>query len=113
VSEQQHDQPPELHALNPRTMTLAQIIDLFRKLTGREPTAEEVKEANLTGLGHILLGKGPLLIRLLALQPLVFLRRLGRLPGLLGADQSPGGANDARHQRQKIQAPVSTAARFR
>jgi hypothetical protein len=45
MSEQQHDKPPELHVLNPRTATLAQIIDLFRRLTGREPTPEEVEEA--------------------------------------------------------------------
>ncbi len=47
MSEQQHDKPPELHILNPRTATLAQVIDLFRRLTGREPVPEEIEEAQV------------------------------------------------------------------
>lgn len=45
MSEQQQNDKPELHVLNPRTATLAQVINLFCKLTGREPTPEEVEEA--------------------------------------------------------------------
>jgi hypothetical protein len=43
--QQQHDKQPDLHVLNPRTATLAQVIDLFRKLAGRERTEEELAEA--------------------------------------------------------------------
>lgn len=42
---QQHDKPPELHVLNPRTMTFADAIEMFRRLSGREPTPEEVEGA--------------------------------------------------------------------
>ena len=42
---QRHDNPPELHVLNPRTMTFEDMMAMFRRLTGREPTAEEVEEA--------------------------------------------------------------------
>jgi hypothetical protein len=38
-------QQPELHVLHPRTMTFADVLNLFRKLTGRELTAEEIEEA--------------------------------------------------------------------
>jgi hypothetical protein len=36
---------PELHLSDAKEMTLADVFNLFRKLTGREPTAEEVEEA--------------------------------------------------------------------
>jgi hypothetical protein len=45
MNEQQQDNQPELHVLNPRTATLEDVLNLFRKLTGREPTPEEVEEA--------------------------------------------------------------------
>jgi hypothetical protein len=43
--QQKHDKPPELHVLNPRTATFADVMEMFRSLTGREPTAEEIEEA--------------------------------------------------------------------
>jgi hypothetical protein len=45
MSEQQHDKLPELHILNPRTATFENVMEMFRRLTGREPTAEAVEEA--------------------------------------------------------------------
>jgi len=36
---------PTLHLLHPDEVTLDNIIQMFRKLTGREPTPEEVEEA--------------------------------------------------------------------
>jgi hypothetical protein len=42
---QRHDKLLELHLLNPHTMTFADLMAMFRRLTGREPTAEEVEEA--------------------------------------------------------------------
>ncbi len=42
---QLRDKQPELHVLNSRTMTFEQMMDLFRRLTGREPTAQEIEEA--------------------------------------------------------------------
>jgi hypothetical protein len=37
VSEPQHDKAPELHFTNAKQLTFEQMMDLFRKLTGREP----------------------------------------------------------------------------
>jgi hypothetical protein len=45
--QQRHEKQPELHVLNPRTATFAQIIDLFHKLTRSEPTPEELEEAQV------------------------------------------------------------------
>jgi hypothetical protein len=42
---QQPDKQPELHLTDAKQLTFAQMMDLFRKLTGREPTAEEIEEA--------------------------------------------------------------------
>jgi hypothetical protein len=36
---------PALHLVDAKEITFEQIIDLFRQLAGREPTAEEVEEA--------------------------------------------------------------------
>lgn len=36
---------PELHLLDAKQATFEDVIDLFRKQTGREPTAEEIEEA--------------------------------------------------------------------
>jgi hypothetical protein len=39
------DGKPRLHMSNTKGATFEDMIDLFRKLTGREPTAEEIEEA--------------------------------------------------------------------
>jgi hypothetical protein len=36
---------PERHLLDAKEATFGDVIDLFRKLTGREPTPEEIEEA--------------------------------------------------------------------
>ena len=38
---------PTLHLLHSNEITFENIMEMFRKLTGREPTAEEVEEARL------------------------------------------------------------------
>jgi hypothetical protein len=43
--QQQHDKQPELHLTNAKQLTFEQMIDLVRRLTGREPMPEEVEEA--------------------------------------------------------------------
>jgi hypothetical protein len=37
--------PPELFLLQCEDTTFADLMEMFRKLTGREPTAEEIEEA--------------------------------------------------------------------
>lgn len=36
---------PTLHLLNPRRMTLEHLVEMFRRLTGRQPTLEELDRA--------------------------------------------------------------------
>jgi hypothetical protein len=36
---------PELHLLHPDEITFENLLEMFRDLTGREPTPEEVEEA--------------------------------------------------------------------
>jgi hypothetical protein len=45
MSEQQRNDKPTLHLLHPQEITFENIMEMFRKLTGREPTPEEVEEA--------------------------------------------------------------------
>jgi hypothetical protein len=45
VSEEQQTDKPALYLVDAKEITFEQTIDLFRKLTGREPTAVEVEEA--------------------------------------------------------------------
>ena len=39
------DEPrkPELHLADPRGLTFEKLLEMFRRLTGREPTPEEVE----------------------------------------------------------------------
>ena len=39
------DEKPRLHLSDAKQMSVEDVIDLFRKLTGCEPTAEEIEEA--------------------------------------------------------------------
>jgi hypothetical protein len=45
MNKQQQNDKPTLHLTDAKEVTLTDVLDLFRKLTGREPTAEEVKGA--------------------------------------------------------------------
>ena len=36
---------PELHLLRPNEITFENVMEMFRRLTGRDPTPEEVEEA--------------------------------------------------------------------
>ena len=45
MSEEQQSDKPAFFLVDAKEITFEQTIDLFRKLTGREPTAEEVEEA--------------------------------------------------------------------
>ena len=36
---------PRYYVANPRTLTFDDVMEMFRQLTGREPTPEEIEEA--------------------------------------------------------------------
>ncbi len=39
------EQLPQLHLSDAKPMTIDDVLNLFRKLTGREPTAKDIEEA--------------------------------------------------------------------
>jgi hypothetical protein len=43
MSEQQQHDKPTLHLIDTKKMTLDHVLNLFRKLTGREPTLEAIE----------------------------------------------------------------------
>jgi hypothetical protein len=53
IESRQHDKPPELHVLSPRTMIFADLIEMFLKQADREPTPQE----SLEGVASIFGGK--------------------------------------------------------
>ena len=49
MSEPEQQDKPTLHVLKTRTLTFADMMKMFRRLSGREPTGEEVEEARAEG----------------------------------------------------------------